>query len=234
VRGTQRAEVLTKNNGPVPLYSRPSSNRAVVGSAVPRGSVPSPASGGLSLLPGFSYGYGGYGYGGLAGLYDYYGLGFGGLGFGGLGFGGLGYDPLGYGGFGSGYFGADDDTGLFGLGLGSYGSGASRSYGLYDPYATSAAYGTLSSDSSGGSGARPNESGSLRLKVKPEKASVYIDGEYVGSSDQYGGMFHKLRLDPGNHRVEIRAPSYETLIFNVRIDRDHTQTYRGELEKAAR
>jgi hypothetical protein len=40
-----------------------------------------------------------------------------------------------------------------------------------------------------------------------------------------------LRLDGGNHRVEIRAPGYRTLTFNVRIEPEHTETYRGELEK---
>jgi hypothetical protein len=119
----------------------------------------------------------------------------------------------------------------FGLGLGSYGPGYSRSYGVYDPYAPSASY---NADFTGVSASRPGEAGGLRLKLKPEKASVYVDGVYVGHSDQYGGIFHKLRLDAGNHRVEIRAPGYTTLTFNVRIERDHTQTYRGELEKAAR
>jgi hypothetical protein len=194
--------------------------------------VPSPTGGATTLLPGFypwgygPWGYGAYGYGlGGAGLYDYYGY-YGGFGYG--GYGGLGYGGFGYSGFGGGYFGAGDDIGL---GLGSYGPGYSRAYGVYDPYAPSAPY---NADFTGVSASRPSETGALRLKLKPEKASVYVDGVYVGHSDQYGGMFHKLHLDAGNHRVEIRAPGYETLTFNVRIERDHTQTYRGELEKAAR
>jgi hypothetical protein len=67
--------------------------------------------------------------------------------------------------------------------------------------------------------------------VKPDKASVYLDGESVGLVNEYDGLFHKLHLDAGNHRVEIRAPGYRTLTFNVRIEADHTETYRGELDK---
>jgi len=67
--------------------------------------------------------------------------------------------------------------------------------------------------------------------VKPDNASVYVDGGYVGLVNEYNGVFHKLHLDGGNHRVEIQASGYETLTFHVRIEPDHTETYRGQLEK---
>ncbi len=70
--------------------------------------------------------------------------------------------------------------------------------------------------------------------MKPDNASVYLDGKYVGLVNQYDGVFQKLHLDDGNHRVEIRAPGYKALTFNVRLETDHTETYRGELEKEAR
>ena len=73
--------------------------------------------------------------------------------------------------------------------------------------------------------------GSLRLKVKPRNAEVFVDGYYVGIVDDFDGIFQRLHLDAGPHRIEIRAPGYETLSFDVRIDPDHTTTYRGELAK---
>ena len=177
--------------------------------------MPSPSGGGTTLMPGYygypgGWGYGSYGYGGLAGmwLFDYLG-----------GYGGLG----GFGGF--------DDYGYSGLGSLPYGS----AYGTYDPYAPS--FPSFVSSGSGSTGvfiSNAREAVALRLKVKPDKASVYLDGEYVGLVNQYDGMFHKLHLDGGNHRVEIRALGYQTLTFNVRIEPDHTETYRGELEKDVR
>ncbi len=73
--------------------------------------------------------------------------------------------------------------------------------------------------------------GSLRLKVKPAEASVYVDGYYVGLVDDFDGIFQRLHVEPGPHRIEIREPGYEPLTFDVRIDPGHTTTYRGELEK---
>jgi hypothetical protein len=158
------------------------------------------------------YGYGYYGYGGLAGmgLFDYFG-----------GYGG-------FGGFDSFDYGYSSPASL------SYGSAFSAS-GPYDPYAPSSpSFVSSGSDSTGVFVSNSREAGALRLKVKPDTASVYLDGEYVGLVNQYDGMFHKLHLDGGNHRVEIRAPSHQTLTFNVRIEPDHTETYRGELEKNQR
>jgi hypothetical protein len=71
--------------------------------------------------------------------------------------------------------------------------------------------------------------GSLKLKVKPRDAQVLIDGYYVGVVDEFDGIFQSLRLPEGPHRVEIRAPGFEPLVFEVRILADDTVTYRGTL-----
>ncbi len=129
-----------------------------------------------------------------------------------------GYYPYGFGGFGFGnYYGHYDPwfdpfySGFGGYGYGGYGGGY---YG--DPQYSSSS---------------PGEEGSLRLKIKPREASVFVDGYYVGVVDDFDGMFQRLRIEAGPHRVEIRAPGYETLSFEVRLVPDHTTTYTGELKK---
>ena len=105
-----------------------------------------------------------------------------------------------------------------GIGLGGY-------YGFYDPgwydpyppvYTSGGGYGY---------------EGALRLKVKPREASVYVDGYFAGLVNDFDGVFQRLKLDAGPHRVEIRLDGYETLTFDVRIDPDRTTTYTGELKK---
>jgi hypothetical protein len=109
-------------------------------------------------------------------------------------------------------------------GLGFYGSGlydpwfGADPYGSYDPFFGSQTYSS-------------SETGGLKLKIKPNSATVYIDGYYVGVVDDYDGVFQKLSIEPGMHRVEVRAPGYETLSFDIRIEPGHTTTYRGELQK---
>jgi hypothetical protein len=71
--------------------------------------------------------------------------------------------------------------------------------------------------------------GGLKLKVKPRDAEVFVDGYFVGRVDDFDGLFQKLNLESGPHRIEIRAPGYTTISFDVRIEFDETVTYRGEL-----
>lgn len=73
--------------------------------------------------------------------------------------------------------------------------------------------------------------GQLRLKVKPRHAEVYVDGYFVGTVDQFDGVFQRLRLRTGGHRIEIRADGYEPLVFDVLIPPYDTVTYTGELKR---
>ena len=74
------------------------------------------------------------------------------------------------------------------------------------------------------------DEGQLRLKIKPRDAEVYVDGYYAGIVDDFDGIFQRLHLESGPHRIEVRAPGYETLNFDVRITPDHTTTYEGEMK----
>jgi hypothetical protein len=134
-------------------------------------------------------------------------------------FGSYGYSPWGYGAFGLGYFYYDP----FLWGYPSYGYPYGYGYPSYGYGYPS--YG--SSYSSYGYG----YTGAIRLKVKPRDAMVYVDGYYVGVVDDFDGIFQRLTLETGPHRLEIRADGYEPLVFEVRIEPDHTITYHGELKR---
>ena len=95
-------------------------------------------------------------------------------------------------------------------------------YGGYAPYGYSGGY-------SGSYSYR--EAGSLRLKIKPRDAQVFVDGYYVGNVDSFDGMFQRLTIDAGGHKIEIRAPGYETVQFDVLITPGETVTYKGEMER---
>jgi len=110
-----------------------------------------------------------------------------------------------------------------------YGPGYTGSYGgYYDPW-----YGGYPSyyPQGGGYGAYQDDEGLLRLKIKPREAEVYVDGYFVGVVDEFDGVFQRLHIESGVHRVEIRAPGYEPLVIDVRISADHLTTYQGELKR---
>ena len=69
--------------------------------------------------------------------------------------------------------------------------------------------------------------GTLRLDVQPgDRLQVFLDGEFVGTSADFAG---ELEMAPGSWRVELRAPGYETIAFDVRITAGRTTTYQGAL-----
>jgi hypothetical protein len=118
------------------------------------------------------------------------------------------YDPWGYGAFGLGYFYYSPwgwNPGYYGYPYGSYGYGGGG-YGF--------------------------DIGSVRLKVKPRDAEVYVDGYFAGNVDDFDGIFQALKLNSGGYRIEIRKPGFETLHFDVRVQPERTITYRGEMRAA--
>lgn len=71
--------------------------------------------------------------------------------------------------------------------------------------------------------------GRLRLKVKPREAEVFVDGYFAGHVDDFDGIFQRLNLDVGPHRIEVRHPGYEPITFEIRIQPDQTITYEAEM-----
>jgi PEGA domain-containing protein len=116
------------------------------------------------------------------------------------------YYPYGYGAFGLGYF-------------------------YYDPY-TWYPPSYYSGYGYGGGGYFPNSffEGELRLSVAPRNAEVYVDGYFAGRVDDFDGVFQALRLEEGAHHIQITAPGYLPLDFDVRIEADRKITYRGALQ----
>ena len=69
------------------------------------------------------------------------------------------------------------------------------------------------------------EPGRLRLDIRPEDASVYVDGRFWGTGR--GGA--ELELPPGRHRVEIVRPGFRTEERDVEIEPGRTERLEVEL-----
>jgi PEGA domain len=121
------------------------------------------------------------------------------------------YYPYGYGAFGLGYFYYDPYTWYppsyygGGYGGGYYGGGYDNGY-YYD-------------------------TGEVRMAVSPRSAEVYVDGYYAGRVDDFDGVFQALKLESGAHHIQIVAPGYQPLDFDVRLNPGQKITYRGDLRR---
>jgi hypothetical protein len=49
-----------------------------------------------------------------------------------------------------------------------------------------------------------------RLQVQPRHAEVFIDGYFVGTVDDFDGWSQRLRVEPGEHELEIYLSGYKT------------------------
>jgi hypothetical protein len=107
-------------------------------------------------------------------------------------------------------------------GYGSFGLG----YFYYDPY-TWYPYDNYSYRFRGYGYGYPT--GELRLQVRPRNAEVFVDGYFAGQVDDFDGIVQSLRLEEGPYSIELVAPGYEPIIFNVRIQPGRKITYRGDL-----
>jgi hypothetical protein len=85
-------------------------------------------------------------------------------------------------------------------------------YGYYPPYA----YGV-------------GLYGGVRLDIPEKNAEVYADGYFVGTVGDFDGTFQQLTLQPGPHRIEVRADGFESIAFDVNVEPGRTIKYRAAL-----
>jgi len=120
------------------------------------------------------------------------------------------YNPFFWGGYG---YGSHFAVG-FGYGYGGpYGYG----YGPY-PYYYGGTY---------------DLTGSARLQVSPKQAQVFVDGYYVGLADEFDGTLQRLRVDAGEHEVELYLEGYRTVRTPILFRREGTVTIRTAMEPLA-
>ena len=73
------------------------------------------------------------------------------------------------------------------------------------------------------------DTGSVRLRIRPRDAQVFVDGYFAGYVDDFDGNFQSLRLEQGGHKLEVRMPGYETLQLDVHVQPNRTITLREDL-----
>jgi hypothetical protein len=114
------------------------------------------------------------------------------------------YDPYGYYNYGIG-FGA------------SYGVGVVPGYGTqYRTYSSSA---SPSYDQIGG----------LSFDVDPVDAAVFIDGQYVGVAADFSSGQMPLTMAVGRHHVELKAPGFLTVSFDITVVGGQVIPYQGSM-----
>jgi hypothetical protein len=71
------------------------------------------------------------------------------------------------------------------------------------------------------------DSGRLRLEVRPDDASIYVDDEFWGNAREW----RFLTLRSGRHSIELARPGFVTARHEVEVVREETVDLRVELER---
>jgi hypothetical protein len=71
--------------------------------------------------------------------------------------------------------------------------------------------------------------GGVTLEISPRDAEVFVDGQYVGQVRDFDGVGAPLNLTVGRHRVDVSAPGYEPLWFDVDVRPGQLVPYRGDM-----
>jgi hypothetical protein len=62
----------------------------------------------------------------------------------------------------------------------------------------------------------PAVTSEIKISVNPDRAAVFLDGQYVGHPGEFSGMGKSMIVAPGHRRISISLPGYNT--FNTEID----------------
>jgi hypothetical protein len=80
-------------------------------------------------------------------------------------------------------------------------------------------------------GYRLDPGAAVRLEVTPKEAGVYVDGYYAGVVDDFDGTFQRLRVEPGEHEIELYLDGYRTVRQKVYLSPDNTFKIKYTMEK---
>jgi len=69
--------------------------------------------------------------------------------------------------------------------------------------------------------------GELRLAVRPDDASVYVDDRFMGAARQ----LETLSLEPGPHRIEVVRPGFRMVERTVQVGPDEPATVVVDLDR---
>ena len=64
--------------------------------------------------------------------------------------------------------------------------------------------------------------GLLRVRVTPEDAGVYLDGEFLGMGTELARLHGAIPVATGGHKLEIVRPGYTSDVRTVEVDGDAT------------
>ena len=75
----------------------------------------------------------------------------------------------------------------------------------------------------------PEITATLKLKIKPKRAAVFLDEKFVGHAADFGGAFRSMKISPGKHRIRVELPGYRTFDTEINLLANQESELKTEL-----
>jgi hypothetical protein len=75
----------------------------------------------------------------------------------------------------------------------------------------------------------PEVTSTLKLKIKPKRAAVFLDEKFVGHASDFGGAFRSMKISPGKHRIRVELPGYRTFDTEINLLANQESELKTEL-----
>jgi hypothetical protein len=69
----------------------------------------------------------------------------------------------------------------------------------------------------------------IKLKVTPERAAVFVDGQFAGTANQFQGVGRAMLIGPGKHHIKIGLVGYQPFETDVTLSPNQKFTIKTEL-----
>jgi hypothetical protein len=72
-------------------------------------------------------------------------------------------------------------------------------------------------------------SAQVKLKVTPERAAVFVDGQFAGTANQFQGVGRAMLIAPGKHHIKIGLVGYQPFETDVTLAPNQKFTIKTDL-----
>jgi hypothetical protein len=78
-----------------------------------------------------------------------------------------------------------------------------------------------------------NVTSEIKLKVEPDRAAVFVDGNFAGYVHQFGGVGRAMLVSPGKHEIKVALPGYRDFTTVVNLLPKQKYTVETKLEEGS-
>jgi hypothetical protein len=69
----------------------------------------------------------------------------------------------------------------------------------------------------------------IKLKITPERAAVFVDGQFAGTANQFQGVGRAMLIAPGKHHIKIGLVGYQPFETDVTLSPNQKFTIKTDL-----